>query len=540
MSWPRVLPEGRGRVNEKGLDFYDRLVDSLLEAEISPTVTLFHWDLPQALQDEGGWLHRDTIDHFAAYAELLGRRLGDRVDHWIPIDEPNVVALMGHGIGKHAPGLPLYFDALWVAHHLLVAHGRAAIALRQTGATSVGCANNHAPIWPASDSDADVGAAKLFDALWNATYIEAMLLGRYPADLVPLMEDLVEPGDMATIRQPLDFYGVNYYSPVKIAAAPEDAPMPFEVLDPLGLPVDRRRLGGGADGAARVADHVPRPLPRRAAADRHHRVRLLLRRRARRARPGRRPAPDRLPRGPRPRRREAVERGVDVRGYYVWSLLDNFEWAEGFRSATAWCTSTTTPRSGRRRSPSAGTPTWSPPSPSTPAELVRAARGEPAATISVEPLGRGRDVEPDVAGQVRLVAVPRLELDPALVERDRRRVVVAVRAQVEPGQEGRLERAHPGRGQALGEQLAEQRALRVQPLDQRGQPRRRPRSYAATAAISPSGDHESLRAIGSASSRSRAAGSAVTIWAQRSPGVLNALLAATTATAWSAVPSRER
>ncbi len=331
VSWSRVLPEGRGRVNEQGLDFYDRLVDRLLEAGLSPTVTLYHWDLPQALQEDGGWLHRDTIDHFAAYADLVGRRLGDRVAHWIPIDEPNVVSLMGHGTGTHAPGLPLYFDALWVTHHLLVAHGRATIALRNTGAASVGCANNHAPIWPASDSDADVGAAKLFDGIWNATYIEAMLLGRYPADLQPLMEDLVEPGDMATIRQPLDFYGVNYYSPVKVAAAPEDAQLPFEVLEPLGYPTTeagwsvvptalrewlimfRARYraalppivitesgaayGDGPDGDGRIADQ------RRIDYLESH-VRAVC---------------------------EAVERGVDVRGYYVWSLLDCFEWAEGYR-----------------------------------------------------------------------------------------------------------------------------------------------------------------------------------------------------------------
>jgi len=331
VSWPRVLPEGRGRVNERGLDFYDRLVDALLEAEISPTVTLYHWDLPQALQDVGGWLHRDTIDHFAEYADVVARRLGDRVAHWIPVDEPNVVSLMGHGIGKHAPGLPLYFDALWVTHHLLVAHGRATIALRQAGATSVGCANNHAPIWPASDGDADVGAAKLFDAIWNATYIEAMLLGRYPADLMPLMEDLVEPGDMATIRQPLDFYGVNYYSPVKIAAAPEDAAMPFEVLDPLGYPT--------TDAGWSV---VPTAL---------REWLIMFRARYRAALPpivitesgcSYDDAPD--PHGQVDDQRridyleshvravcEAVERGVDVRGYYVWSLLDCFEWAEGYR-----------------------------------------------------------------------------------------------------------------------------------------------------------------------------------------------------------------
>jgi beta-glucosidase len=331
VSWPRVLPEGHGRVNERGLDFYDRLVDGLLEAGIAPMATLYHWDLPQALQDRGGWIHRDTIDHFAAYAELVGHRLGDRVEHWVPIDEPNVVSLLGHGLGKHAPGLPLYFDALWVAHHLLVAHGRATIALRSTGATSVGCANNHAPIWPASDSDADVGAAKLYDALWNGTYIEAMLLGRYPADLTPLMEGLIEPGDMATIRQPLDFYGVSYSSPVKIAAAAEDAAMPFEMLDPLGHP---------ATDAGRAV--VPSAL---------REWLIMFRARYRAALPpimvteagcSYDDVPDVHGCVDDQRRvdylethlravAESIERGVDVRGFYIGSLLDTFEWSEGFR-----------------------------------------------------------------------------------------------------------------------------------------------------------------------------------------------------------------
>ena len=142
--------------------------------------------------------------------------------------------MLGYAMGTHAPGKELVFDALPVAHHLLMAHGRAAIALRAAGATSVGCANNHAPIWPASDSDVDVGASKLFDALWNGLYMEPMLLGRYPVDLAPLLEDVVHPGDLATIRQPLDFYGVNYYNPIKIAATPEDQPIPFEILELLG------------------------------------------------------------------------------------------------------------------------------------------------------------------------------------------------------------------------------------------------------------------------------------------------------------------
>ena len=135
------------------------------------------------------------------------------------------------------------FEALPVAHHALLAHGRAAIALRAAGATSVGCANNHAPIWPASDDAADVGASKLFDALWNGLFLEPMLLGRYPADLMPLLEPVIQPGDLATIRQPLDFYGVNYYYPMRVAAAPEDAEAPFELRRARRLPDDRASAG---------------------------------------------------------------------------------------------------------------------------------------------------------------------------------------------------------------------------------------------------------------------------------------------------------
>ena len=331
VSWPRVLPTGRDVVNGPGLDFYDRLVDALLEAGIQPMVTLYHGDLPQALQEDGGWLNRDTIEHFATYADVVGRRLGDRVEHWIPVNEPNVVTMLGHALGTHAPGRPLLFDALPVSHHLLVAHGRAVIALREAGATSVGCANNHAPIWPASEDDADVGTAKLFDSLWNGTYIDAMLLGRYPADLAPVLEQYVRPGDMATIRQPLDFYGVNYYNPMKIAAAPEDAEMPFEVLEPLGHPT--------TDSGWPIVPSALREWL------------IMFRARYRAALP---PivitesgcsfddGPDESGEVDDQRRIDyldahlravatAIERGVDIRGFYTWSLLDNFGWVDGYR-----------------------------------------------------------------------------------------------------------------------------------------------------------------------------------------------------------------
>ena len=298
ISWPRIQPTGRGTPNGPGLDFYDRLIDRLLEAGVQPMVTLYHWDLPQALEDDGGWLNRDTIDFFAEYAAIVGEQYADRVEHWVPVNEPNVVTLMGYAIGIHAPGRALLFEALPVAHHTLLAHGRAAIALRAAGATSVGCANNHAPMWPASEDAADVGATKLFDALWNGLFLEPMLLGRYPADLMPVLEHVIQPGDMATIRQPLDFYGVNYYNPMRIAAAGEDAELPFDLVELLGYPTTDFGWPVVPDALrewlimfrARFRAALP-PIM-------HHRERRVVRHGPGRGRRRRRPAPHRLPRRP--------------------------------------------------------------------------------------------------------------------------------------------------------------------------------------------------------------------------------------------------
>jgi len=330
ISWTRIQATGSGEVNMGGLAFYDRLVDRLLGAGIDPMVTLYHWDLPQALEDDGGWLNRATTDRFQEYAAIVGAALADRVEHWVPVNEPNVVTMLGYGVGTHAPGKTMLFEALPVAHHLLLAHGKAAIALRRAGATSVGCANNHSPMWPASDDDADVGVSKLYDALWNGTFAEPMLFGRYPIDLLPLIEHVIAPGDMATIRQPLDFYGINYYNPLKVAAADEDGEMPWEMRDIVGYPVtdfgwpvvpdalrelmvlmrSRYRAAlppiyitesGCSYSTGPDADGVVDDQPRIDYLDAH--LRSIA---------------------------TAIELGVDVRGYYTWSLMDNFEWAEGF------------------------------------------------------------------------------------------------------------------------------------------------------------------------------------------------------------------
>ncbi|MFB9314327.1 GH1 family beta-glucosidase [Nocardioides plantarum] len=329
ISWSRVLPTGRGPVNAAGLDFYDRLVDRLLESGLAPMATLYHHDLPQALEDDGGWINPATAVAFGDYAGIVGERLADRVSSWVPISEPNVAAFLGYGNGTQAPGHRLYFDALHVVHQLLLGHGRAVGALREAGAREVGCANNHAPIWPFSEDPADVGAGKLFDSLWNGMFLEPMLLGRYPVDVAPLMDDLVAPGDLALIRQPLDFYGVNYYSPIRIAAAPDDAPVPFEVFEMLGYPRTDRGWTVVPDALrewlitfrARFRAALPPIVVTEAGAsyavgpdergvvDDQARIDYLdahLRAVV-----------------------EACERGVDVRGFYVWSLLDGFEWTEG-------------------------------------------------------------------------------------------------------------------------------------------------------------------------------------------------------------------
>ncbi|MDH6130527.1 GH1 family beta-glucosidase [Kitasatospora sp. GP82] len=333
IAWSRVLPAGAGAVNVGGLDFYDHLVDALLAAGITPLPTLFHWDLPQALEDGGGWLVRDTAYRFAEYAEIVADRLGDRVPAWITLNEPFVHMVFGYALGTHAPGRTLMLDALPVAHHQLLGHGLAAALLRERG-HEVMISNNLTPVWPASKAEADVAAAAAYDALHNRLFTDPLLLGSYPdLSAYGVGEDLggcVRPGDLELIAAPgLDGLGLNFYNPTRIAAPTEPGGLPFaeaEIEDvprtAFGWPVvpdslrelllDLRDRYGAAlppvtitENGCSVADEIG---PDGAVND-QTRIDFMA------------SHLDALA--------AAVAQGVDVRGYYTWSLIDNFEWAEG-------------------------------------------------------------------------------------------------------------------------------------------------------------------------------------------------------------------
>ncbi len=335
LAWPRILPDGR-RLERRGLDHYARLIDALLERGIEPVVTLYHWDLPQALEDEGGWRSRETVERFAEFAASCFEAYGDRVRWWLTINEPWIVGLLGYLLGLHAPG---YSDDIrgevTVFHHLLLAHGRAVQA--RAGAGNVGIALNLFPHYPASDEPADAEASWGSDGYTNRWFLDALYRGSYPEDMRQRYEQLVGPldfvrdGDLETIAAPTDFLGVNYYSPRVIEAVPGEAPWPWRVV----VPESMRTTEGFTDGVARteagtpIAPHGLTDLLVRVHRDYGppilvtenggvfeeplHDVRRIE-----------------FIRDHLAALHDAIERGVRVLGYCHWSLLDNFEWKLGY------------------------------------------------------------------------------------------------------------------------------------------------------------------------------------------------------------------
>lgn len=332
VAWPRVLPDGRGPVNEAGLAFYHRLVDALLEADIVPFITLYHWDLPGALQDLGGWANRDVAGWFADYAALLFDRLGDRVRHWITLNEPWCVAHLGYIAGVHAPGMRDLWAGLRAVHHLLLAHGRAVQAFRASNVKEgrIGITLNLAPQYPASRSEADLAAAQRADAYQNRLFLDPIFSGRYPELLVRRFNDAwpdAPQADLETIATPIDFLGINYYSRGVVAHAPgaglletrsvaQPGPhtaMGWEIY-PEGLFELLVRIHGEYGGPTLYitengAAFEDRLEPSGGVRDTD---RLdYLRRHFLQA-------------------HRAIEAGVRLQGYFVWSLMDNFEWAHGY------------------------------------------------------------------------------------------------------------------------------------------------------------------------------------------------------------------
>ncbi len=341
LSWPRIQPDGRGTPNAGGLDYYNRVIDGLLEKGITPVVTLYHWDLPQALQDKGGWATRDIAEIFADYAGIVGEAFGDRVHRWITLNEPWVVAHVGYRDGRHAPGVQDPAKAVAANHHLLLAHGRAVTALRATSPSpaQVGITLNLAVIRPVSPEAADV--ADELDARHNRAYLGPLLRGAYPerltADFSPAkVPGLVHDGDFDLITAPMDLLGVNFYAPQYVGIRPDGQPRHGEQLigpnqvfvQPEGMPVTA--MNWLVDSSAiyelmtRVRDEtdgLPLYITENGSAwydyvtqdgtvEDYERLDYLR---------------DHLA-----ALHAAIADGVNLRGYFAWSLLDNFEWAEGY------------------------------------------------------------------------------------------------------------------------------------------------------------------------------------------------------------------
>lgn len=342
VAWPRIQPTGSGPANERGLDFYRRLVDALLEAGITPNLTLYHWDLPQALQDAGGWPARETALRFADYASVVYRALHDRVVWWSTLNEPWCSAFLGHAVGVHAPGIADPVQAIRAVHHLLLGHGLAVAAMRAVDpGPRLGIVLNLIPVRAASATTSDPSmehAARLIDGYRNRVWMDPLFEGRYPADIATLAEERfggfpIQDGDLATIGSPIDWLGVNYYNDLVLAPGPGPDPSNPGVEGVVEAPPGPERTDMGwpitPSGLRELLVTIGREHPgappmlitengaayddpagpdgviddaRRIAYLEQHLLALS----------------------------DAIADGADVRGYLVWSLLDNFEWAEGY------------------------------------------------------------------------------------------------------------------------------------------------------------------------------------------------------------------
>lgn len=326
ISWPRIQPLGYGPVNTRGLAFYDRLVDGLLERNIQPFLTLYHWDLPAALQREHrGWEDRDTAHRFAEYAALIARHLGDRVHSFVTHNEPWVTATIGHELGHFAPGIKNRAVAMQVSHHCLLSHGLAAQAIRSTRAQAdVGIVLNLSPVSPATDSAADKLQASREDGLLVRWYLDSLLRAHYPADVLEFLgadAPRTNPGDSGLIAQPLDFLGVNYYHPiVSTVNKPYSTAHAGAVVTDMGWEVAPDQFTSLLLSISRDYDLPPVLITENGAAYRDKLVNGAVQDEERRAYLEMHVGAV----------ADAIERGVDVRGYFVWSLLDNFEWASGY------------------------------------------------------------------------------------------------------------------------------------------------------------------------------------------------------------------
>lgn len=331
IPWARVQPDGRGPGDTAALDHYSRLVDLLLDAGVAPFPTLFHWEMPSAVEAGGGWLRRETAERFADYAAIVADRLGDRVSQWYTLNEPAMTTLQGYAVGALAPGKQLLFGALPTAHHQLLAHARAASVLRERGAAAVGLVNNHTWVLPLRDSTEDHQAAAIYDLIHNRIFSEPLLTGAYP-DLeslgLPAMP--VQDGDLAAIGGSVDFYGINFYNPTTVTVADEGSPIPFDIVPTPGVPV----TGFGPEWP--IMPEALRDLLIDLNSRHPHLPPVIIGENGASF-----PEPERAARVEDTERiaylsghiaavGEAIDAGVPVEEYTVWSLLDNWEWADGY------------------------------------------------------------------------------------------------------------------------------------------------------------------------------------------------------------------